>query len=195
MAVDVREPDLRGEAALSAAYAAKAAAELADADAVVGAAPGAWEGVTVGPRIAFVIARAASSGTVLETRVAEAAAKAADALGAGTDVFCIATRTDPPASPDARARRLRLGLEAVDAPAVIALDVEAAGDLASAFGADALRPGTPTRVFGRVIGYAGDFAASLDDDPAKVRAWSAMKTIAAAAGLDPKERPRAPRQG
>jgi hypothetical protein len=197
VAVDVREPDLTGPDALRSAYEAKAAAELADADAVLGAAPGSWEGRTVGPRIAFVVGTAASASAparLLADRIAEALARAADALGAGADVFTIASRPVSGASADRSARRLRLALESVDPPAVIALDAQAAEDLAAAFGLDALRPGEAVRVLGRALGNAGDFAASLDDPPSKARAWSAMKAAAAAAGVEAKGRPKAPQE-
>jgi hypothetical protein len=192
--VDVRDPDLSAADGLRTAYEAKARAELGDADAVVGAAPGSWEGELVGARVAFLAAHPAvpGDGGVLATRVKQAAAKAADALGAGDGIFVIATRPVPVCGADDRARRLRFALEAVDPPAVIALDAESAEDLAAAFGIDALRAGTPVRAFGRALGFVGDFEASLDDPAAKARAWSAMKATASLAGLKAKGRPKAP---
>jgi hypothetical protein len=198
MAVDVREPHLSGVDQLRSAYQAKAAAELADADAIAGVpAPGATgrAGLSVGPRIAFVVGTTAdgSSGGLLDERVADAVTKAADALGADDAVFTLVTR--PPAasaSTDDRASRVRLAIEAVDPPVVIALDREAADDLAAAFGFDELRPGHPVRAFGRAIGSAGDFAVSLDDPKAKARSWAAMKDVAALGGLHAKGRPKAP---
>jgi hypothetical protein len=193
MAVDVREPDVSASDRLGAAYEAKARAELADADAVAGAASGSWEGSLVGARIAFLVARrdVPAPGPILADRTAEAMAGAADALGSADATFVLVTRPSLKASAEARARRLRIALEAVDAPAVIALDNESAEDLAAAFELDALRPGTPVRVLGRSLGSVGDFTALLDDSKAKAGAWSAMKAVAAQAGLKAKGRPKA----
>jgi hypothetical protein len=204
VAVDVREPDLTSADALRAAYEAKALAELADADALLGLRPGAgrgpraWNGPVLGPRIAFVVAAPAAgagSGGMLDEAAADAASKAADALGAGpAGAFTIASRPAGKGSATARARRLRLAIEAVDPLVVIALDTDAAADVAAAFDLDGLPVGRPVSGAGRVLGSAGDFADSLADAAAKARAWSAMKGIAAAA-LKTKERPKAPLEG
>lgn len=189
---------MSGAEALRTAYEAKALAELAEADAVIGAAPGTWDGKVVGARIAFVTSRPAAPGTgggVLDLRTGEAVALGAEALGAGDDVFLLATRSAAKFPREDRARRLRLAVEAVDAPAVIALDADAAQDLAFGFGLGGLQPGAPVRAFGRTLGSAGDFAASLDDPAAKARAWAAMKAVAARAGLKAKGRPKAPDEG
>jgi len=190
----VREPHLRGAEALRKDYVAKATAELTDADALGAAEAGLWEGSVVGPRIAFVADRAHRASapvTVLEPAVAEAVGKAAEALGAGDSVFAIAARGAAEGDPAALAARLRLALEAVDPIAVISLDTPAADVLAAAFGLPALRPGAPVRAAGRTVGSVGEFAASLDDPDAKTAAWIAMKTIAAAAGLEAKARSKA----
>jgi hypothetical protein len=194
LAVDVREPDVRAVDKLGAAYQAKARAELADADAIVGAAPGAWDGPLVGARIAFLVAHRAAPApaAILASRTADAVTGAAEALGSADAAFILVTRPILETPAHDRARRVRVALEAVDAPAVIALDSEAAEDLAVAFGLDALRPGAPVHALGRSLGSVGDFAASLDDAAAKARAWSAMKAVAAPAGLKAKGRPKAP---
>jgi hypothetical protein len=205
--VDVREPDLSGAEALRAAYEAKALAELGDADALAGRrsrsasghASRSWCGPVLGPPIAFVVATAAAVAEpdgVLDEVTADAASKAADALGAGpAGPFIIASRPAGAGSAKVRARRLQLAIEAVDPLAVIALDAEAAADVAAAFGLDGLPPGQPANAAGRVLGYAGAFAGSLNDDAAKAHVWSAMKAIAAAAGLHAKGRPKAPHIG
>lgn len=199
----MREPDLIGADALRAAYEAKARAELDDADALLGLRLGArsksahgsrmWSGPVLGPRIAFVIATpapAAGPDGLLDATTADAAFKAADALGAGpAGAFTIASRPAGSGSATARARRLRLAIEAVDPLVVIALDAAAAADVAAAFGLDGLPVGCPARAAGRVLGSAGEFAGSLTDAAAKARAWSAMKAIAAAAGLKAQGRP------
>jgi hypothetical protein len=193
--VDVREPELTGVARLRAAYEAKARAELADADGTVGAAPGSWDGPVVGARIVFLVAhpaRGRGKVAILGKGVADAVSKAAEALGSAGRVFILATRPADGAAADANAQRLRLALEAVDAPAIIALDLESAEDLAAAFGVGELRLGTPTRAYGRTLGSVGDFEASLHDEAAKARVWTTMKAIAADAGLKAKGRPKAP---
>ena len=190
----MREPDLSSIDSLDAAYESKARAELSDADAMVGAAPGAWDGPAVGARIAFLVAHPAGPepSAILAQRTADAVAAAADALGSAGTVFLLVTRPVRGASAQQQAARVRMALEAVDAPAVIALDAESAEDLAAAFEVDGLRTGAPGRAQGRSLGAAGDFAASLDDPAAKARAWSTMKAVAAQAGLTARGRPKAP---
>lgn len=191
----MREPELSSVDALADAYDAKARAELAAADAAIEAPPGSWAGTIVGPRIAFVVGEMRGAGAkaaLLDDRVADAVSKAADALGAGGEVFTIASRVASSASPEARAHRLRLAIEAVDPIAVIALDGHGADDTSAAFGLSELRAGHPVRVAGRTIGTVGDFTASLDDPDAKAKAWIGMKAIASAAGLEPKARLKAP---
>jgi hypothetical protein len=158
-----------------ALYRAKALAELADADALAGVGTGGWSGDPTGT-VALV------SGGVLPDDAAEALGKALAALGfdEGT-TFAIASRP-PGVRPDAVPARLRLALEAVDAPLVLAVDREAAIDLALAFGVDRLDPGRPVRSFGRVLGSVGDFAASLGEPKSKTRSWAAIRAVAAAAG-------------
>jgi hypothetical protein len=192
--VDVREPDVSAADKLGAAYEAKARAELAEADVIVGAGPGAWDGPVVGARIVFLVAHRAAPApaAILAGRTAEAVGGAAEALGSADAAFVLVTRPILETPADDRARRLRIALEAVDAPAVVALDPEAAEDLAAAFGLDTLRPGTPMHALGRSLGSVGDFAASLENTAAKATAWSVMKAVAARAGLKAKGRPKAP---
>lgn len=191
----MREPEVSSVDKLEAAYAAKARAELADADAVGGAGPDSWGGPVVGARIAFLVAHRAdpAPAAILPDRTADAVARAAEALGAADATFVLVTRPEAKTSAEARARRVRIALEAVDAPAIIALDSEAAEDLASAFELDRLRAGTPVRAMGRSLAFVGEFTASLDDASAKAKAWSAMKAAAAQAGIADKRQPRAPR--
>jgi hypothetical protein len=126
---------------------------------------------------------------VLHGPVRDAVMRAADALGAGEDVFLVATRPEGATDTEAAARRLRLLIEAADPPVVIALDAEAASDLALAFGTGDLLPGSPVRAYGRALGATEGFTASLDDAAAKRRAWSAMKGVASLGGLVAKARP------
>ena len=168
-----------------ALYEAKALAELGDANALAGVAAGGWSGDSLGT-VALVVSTDASTGDtedgILPADVHEAAGKALAALGFEEDsAFVIASRPRG-AETDALAARLRLALEAVDAPLVLALDPLAADDLAAAFGLHGLEPGKPVRAAGRVLGSTGDFAASLGDPRAKGRVWAAMRSVAAAAG-------------
>ena len=184
----MREPQLTNAEQLRAAYLAKATAEIADADAETGAGAGSWAGPLIGARMAFVVGEPQAGGALMNERVADAVTKAAEALGAGAAVFTLLSRPVHGMDAESAARRLRLVLEAVDPPAVVALDPLAATDLAGAFGTRDLPESHPVRAFGRALGSAGDFAASLDDPVAKTRAWSAMKGVAALGGLETKVR-------
>lgn len=180
-----QHPELSA-AGLAALYEAKALAELADGDALVGAAAPGWHGSPLGP-LAFV------SSEVPAGPVLEALDKASDALGGGP-AFVIASRSPRTEAGEARHHRLALMIEAADPSVVIALDAASAADLAGAFGAQTLVPGQWARLRGRVLGNAADFAASLSDAPAKARVWAAMKAIAGEGGLKAKGRPKAPRE-
>lgn len=177
-------------------YAAKAEAELADADALVGALSPGWSGALLADVVLVLGAPASDANATdgLLGRVAgEAALKAMAALGVEADaITVIASRPTPGASEDTSARRLELAVEAVDPTVVMALDPEAAADLAKAFDIAELVVGRPIRVRGRELGGVGNFAASLADLDAKRRVWSAMRSVAAAAALKAKGRPKAP---
>ena len=166
---------------LSALYEAKALAELGDADALAGVTAG-WSGDPLGGVALVVGALSRTEGDaagVLAPDLEEAVGKALAALGFERDsVFALASRP-PGARAAGLAARLRLALEAVDAPLALALDPQAADDLAAAFALERLQPGTPVRAAGRVLGYTGDFAGSLGDDTAKGRVWTAMRAAAA----------------
>jgi len=187
----VRELRLSDADEVRSAYEAKAVAELADADALTGAPAGSWSGPALGARIAFLVGHAAAAKpqALMDERTLDAVTKAAEAFGAGDAIFAAATRTDGAADAAALAARLRLLIEAADPSVVIALDPDAASDLAAAFGLEELRPGAPVHLLGRALGAVGDFAASLDDAGAKTRAWTAMKATAALGGLTAKPRP------
>jgi len=158
-----------------ALYEAKALAELVDADALAGVGAGGWSGDPTGT-VALV------SGSALPDDAAEALSKALAALGFAADTAFVVTSRPRGARPQGAPARLRLALEAVDAPLALAVDSEAAADLASAFGIDRLEPGRPVRSVGRVLGSVGDFAASLGDTKLKARSWAAIRAVAAAAG-------------
>jgi hypothetical protein len=163
-------------------YEAKALAELRDADALARVGDGGWGGDVLGTVALVVGAAHGAKGSLLPADAAEAVDKALVALGFGSgSAFVIASRPAG-ADPAALAARLRLALEAVDSPLVLALDGDGLQDLAAAFGLTALEAGQPVRSAGRVLGGVGDFAGSLGDPKAKARVWAAMKAAAAAAG-------------
>ena len=68
-------------------------------------------------------------------------------------------------------------MEAVDPRVVIALDPQAAADLAAAFGIESFAPGRVTRVLGRDMLATDDFAASLGDEHAKRRVWDQLRAL------------------
>lgn len=167
-------------------FEAKARAELRSADAALGVA------VTIAsagdPLGAVVLAKGLPEAAdrkarrVLAGPDGEAAGKALEALGLDPHaVWAVCTR---PAQADrsAYARRLELVVEAVDPRLVVALDDEAAEDLASAFGLKALAPGRPVSVRGRTLGAVGGLSASLADGKAKAKVWERLKALAKAAG-------------
>jgi hypothetical protein len=182
--------------ALARIYEAKARAELDDAESIGGVPARGWRGEPLG-RLAFVVSAMApdevATGEPLLGQTGEAADKAAAAFGVATgDLFVVASRPAADIPADARDRRLALLLEAADPEVVIALDGDAASDLAGACGCERLEPGRPVRLHGRVMGFVGEFAASLGDRPAKARVWAAMKAIAAEGGMKAAGRPKAP---
>lgn len=191
-----RERVVIGAEQLRRLYAAKAEAELADADALVGAPSPGWSGALLADVALIVSAPAADANATdgLLGRVAgEAAIKAMAALGVEADaITVIASRPTPDASEETVARRLELAVEAVDPAVVMALDPGAAADLAKAFGIAGSVAGRSVRVRGRVLGGVGDFAASLADMDAKRRVWAAMRSVAGEGALKAKGRPKAP---
>lgn len=167
-------------------FEAKARAELKSADAALGVPMAvASAGDPLG---AVVLAKGLPEAADTKARRAlagpdgEAARKALEALGLDpAAVWAVCTR---PAEADlpARARRLELVVEAVDPRLVIALDDEAAEDLAAAFGLKVLAPGRPVSVRGRTLGAVGGLSASLTDAKAKAKVWEHLKALAKAAG-------------
>jgi hypothetical protein len=168
-------------------FEAKARAELKDADAAMGvpvvvASAGDPLGVVV---LAKGLPEAAdrTARRVLAGSDGEAAVKALEALGLDPHaVWAVCTRPVE-AEPVARARRLELVVEAVDPRLVIALDDEAAEDLAAAFGLKTLVPGRSVSVRGRTLGAVGGLSASLADAGAKAQVWERLKALVKASGL------------
>ena len=167
-------------------FEAKARAELRNADAALGvpvavASAGDPLGAVV---LAKGLPEAADTKArrVLAGPDGEAARKALEALGLDpASVWAVCTRPGKADLP-ACARRLELVVEAVDPRLVIALDDEAAEDLAAAFGLKALAPGRSVSVRGRTLGAVGGLSASLKDPGIKAKVWEHLKTLAKAAG-------------
>ena len=121
----------------------------------------------------------AAGGAALSGADGEAAVKALEALGWNpAQVFFTLSRPVAGLEPERRARRLRAQIEAVDPLVVLALDSEAAEDLADAFGCDPPGPGLPSEAFGRRLVAVGGFEASLASEKLKRAAWNEIKLAA-----------------
>ncbi len=118
----------------------------------------------------------AAGGSALSGPDGEAADKAIEALGFRADAAFRALSRPVSATESERfARRVRLMVEAVDPRVVIALDAEAAEDLACAFQLVGFEPGMPAVVGGRQFVAVSGFEASLGDPARKKRAWSEFR--------------------
>lgn len=165
---------------LRALHEGRAKAELAAADRL---APGSDR---VPPRGALLAEIAvvkglpgpaeATGGAAMSGADGEALRKALEALGwAEGGVFYTLSRPEPGMEPERAADRLRLQLESVDPRVIVALDTEAAADLAEAFGCAPPAPGAPVRVLGRQLVAVSGFETSLSDPKAKQRVWAELK--------------------
>lgn len=175
-------PDAHAEKAvkLRRLHEQKALAELAVADAE---APGSDVVAVRGALLADVVVvkglagpAEAAGGAAMSGADGDAAVAALEALGYGADTaFFTLSRPEPGIALDARARRLRMQVEAVDPAAVVAVDAEAAEDLAAAFGLEALLFGSAVRVAGRMLVAADGLEASLADARRKATVWRHLK--------------------
>ena len=167
---------------LRALHEARARTELAAADAL---APGsdrvAWRGALLA-EVAVVKGlpgpAEATGGAALSGADGDALAKALEALGwDAATIFYTLSRPEPGIDTSRRGDRLRLQLESVDPRAIVALDAEAAADIAAAFGCEEPVPGAvPLRVLGRQIVAVSGFEAALADPKAKQRVWGELKS-------------------
>lgn len=179
-----RYPQSEQHADAGSAFAEKAHAELAAADALV---PGsdlvAWSGALLA-RVALVKGlpgpAEAAGGAALSGPDGEAAEKALIALGWPEDSwFSTISRSEPDADAGSIAARLRLQLEAVDPLVVVALDEIAAGDVAAAFQLpQPPAPGRPTVFMGRRFVVVRGLEHSLGDPARKRAAWRQLKDAA-----------------
>jgi hypothetical protein len=165
---------------IRAQFEERAKAELRAADALVpGSDALAWSGALLAE---VVLVKGlpgpaeASGGCALSGADGEAARKALAALGWGRDgVFCTLSRPESHDSADHGAQRLRLQIEAVNPALVLALDAEAAEDVARAFGVDGLPLGKEMRVLGRRIVAVDGLEASLSEPARKQRVWRQLQ--------------------
>jgi len=169
-------------AELRSLFEAKAKAELEAADAC---APGsdvvAFSGALLA-QVALVKGlpgpAEAVGGPALSGADGDAADLALAALGYDpATAFRMVSRVEPGVEPDRRAERLRLAVEAVDPRLIVALDAEAAEDVAVAFGIAPLRFGKPVRVLGRTVVAVDGLEASLGDQARKARVWRQLKSV------------------
>lgn len=161
-------------------FEARAKAELAAADVL---APGSDAVPPAGALFAQLAAVKGLAGPAEATGRAalsgpdgEALEKALEALGwEPGGVFATLSRPEPGIAPEQRAERLRLQLEAVDPKLVLALDAEAAEDVALAFGIARPPFGEEARVLGRRIVAVDGLEASLSDPARKKRVWRQLQ--------------------
>ena len=179
-----RRPSSDPHDSAGSAFAAKARAELAAADALV---PGSdlvgWSGALLA-RVALVKGlpgpAEAAGGAALSGPDGEAAEKALLALGWPADSwFATVSRPEPDADAGSIAARLRLQLEAVDPLVIVALDDTAAADVATAFELpQSVAPGRPTVVSGRRFVSVQGLEDSLQDPARKRAAWRQLQDAA-----------------
>jgi uracil-DNA glycosylase len=162
-------------------YRAKARVEVAQADVLI---DGADAVACQGDELADVVLVKGepgeadrTAGRALAGADGDAAAKALDALGLPRTRFALCSRPTA-ADARARARRVRLIIEAVDPRVVIALDGAAGEDLAAAFSLSTLIPGTPVGVLGRELLVVDGLEASLTDEGRKRRVWRQFQSLA-----------------
>lgn len=172
-------PGARDAARLDAMVSDKAAAEVAAAEAL---APGGVAGDGPTPADVLLLKGSPSeadlaAGKAMAGVDGEASAKALAAMGWEGAAYRACTRPD--GTWDApRVARLRLLVEAIDPDLVLALDTDAARDLAEALGTPPLGFGRPMHVGGRSLLAVDGFEASLSDQRRKRRVWSQMKKAA-----------------
>lgn len=165
------------------AFEERALAELARADAVwSGADAVRWRGNVV-PSVMVVKGMPGpaetSGGPAVSGLDGTAISQALQRLGhdPGQAFFTLSWPiSEMPA--DKRAERLRLQVEAVDAPLVIALDARAADDLAVAFDLKGLPVGKVVRAVGRRLVACDGLEEALGDERAKRRVWRQLSAAA-----------------
>lgn len=118
----------------------------------------------------------ASGGAALSGVDGEAIAKALERLGYDPDkAFYAMTRPQPGPADEARIRRVRMLVEALDADLVVAVDAAAAEDLSRAHELDTIPFGNERRACGRRLVAIDGLESSLADDKLKARIWSQLQ--------------------
>ena len=178
-----RKPDAAhefGADVLRALHEARVRAELAAADRLL---PGSDSVSSAGAHLATIVVvkglpgpAEASGKPAMSGADGEAARKALGALGWEPDAAFF-TLSRPGSSTDAsrRATRLRFQIEAVDPEFVLAVDTDAAADVAEALGLERLPLGTVVRSDGRRVLACDGLEASLSDGARKQLVWSQLK--------------------
>ncbi|NTU71793.1 MAG: hypothetical protein HGB10_08250 [Coriobacteriia bacterium] len=168
---------------LRALHEARVKAELAAADSL---APGSDRVATTGASFAQIALvkglpgpAEATGGGAMTGADGVALTKAVTALGfAEAEVFFTVSRPEQGMDAERASDRLRLQLESVDPKVIVALDEQAAADIAEAFGCQAPAAGSPpVRVLGRRIFAVSGFEAALSDPVAKQRVWAELKAV------------------
>ena len=183
MSTPVDDPGTVSAERIRALHEARALAELTAADRL---APGsdavAWRGALLA-EVAVVKGlpgpAESTGGAALTGADGEAAAKSLERLGYDpASAFYTLSRPEPGIERATRVTRLKAQLAAVDPDLVIALDAEAAQDVAEALGI--AKP-----AFGTVVGAGGTrmvacdgLEASLGDERNKQRVWRQLKVAA-----------------
>jgi hypothetical protein len=183
VSVDSREELSARAAALREVHEARARAELAEADR---ACPGCDAVPGAGDVLAEVLLlkglpgpAEAAGGDALSGVDGEAASKALEALGwDASQAFRALTCPQPGLDRTRCARRVRIMVEAVDPRVVVALDGQAAEDLARAFEVAPLRPGAEVVAAGRRLVAVSGLEESLDDPARKKVVWREFKAAA-----------------
>lgn len=173
-----------GAEALRSLHGARVAAELASADALL---PGSDAVPSAGARFAAIAVvkglpgpAEASGQPAMSGADGAAALKALGALGwEGDSVGFILSRPGADTDPAGRAARLRLQVEAVDPELVLAVDAEAAADVAAAFALGEFGFGEVLRADGRRFVACDGLEASLADAARKRRVWTQLKVAVA----------------
>lgn len=120
----------------------------------------------------------AGGGLALGGEDGAAVAKALDALGRDPQAtYAVLSRPVTGAPEDRVAARLRHIIETCDPLWVVALDIEAAEDIARALGSTQARPGAPQKALGRSVLALEGLEASLTDDALKRRVWEQLQPL------------------
>ena len=155
-------------------------AELAAADALVPGSDGVSSRGALLAQVVVVKGLAgpaeASGKPALSGPDGEAAVKALTALGHDPEsVFFTLSRPVSDGDDERFAARMRLQLESVDPELVVAVDAEAARDVAAALGMQPFAFGEMVRIDGRRVVACDNLEASLSDPKRKQRVWAQLK--------------------